>query len=419
MKRNIIDAFENAWKQLNKACGLFEDCSNNTNIFSQISRPKRILEVTIPVKMDDWSIKMFTWYRSQHNDSRWPFKWGIRFHPDVNYSEVKALSLWMTFKCWVIDIPLWGAKGWVIVDPKDLSQKELEQLSRWYVRAIYKYIWPKTDIPAPDVNTNPQIMAWMMDEYSYLSWEYSPWSFTWKPLEVWWSKGRSKATAQWWIYVLQTILKELGQDLKWKDIAIQWAWNAGLTAAEILVELWAKIIAISDSKWSIINKKGLNIWELSRLKLSKKSVIDYKNSQKLKTKDILELDVDILIPAALENQITLENAEKIKASFILELANWPVTPEADEVLEKNNIKVIPDILANSGWVMVSYFELVQNNANFYWDEDEVDSKLFKKIIRATIDVFNTSKQYNCSFRNAAYIISIKRVIDAMKLRTQA
>ena len=418
MNDNLLDAFENAQKQLNKSCKLFESCNDNQNIFNQLLIPKRVLEVSIPVEMDDWIVKLFTWYRSQHNDSRWPFKWGIRFHQDVNLSEVKALSMWMTFKCAVIDIPLGWGKGWIIVNPKDLSSRELEQLSRWYVRAIYKYIWPETDVPAPDVNTNPKIMSWMMDEYSILAWKYSPWSFTWKPLEIWGSKGRAKATAQWWVYVLQTILNQLQIDLKWKTIAIQWAWNAGLTAAKLLVELGAKIISISDSKWGVFNDKWLNIWEISRLKLSRKSVIDYSDWKKVDAKDILELDVDILIPAALENQITMENADNIKAPFILELANWPVTPEADEILEKKNIKVIPDILANSGGVMVSYFEQVQNNMNFYWEEEEIDSKLFKKITSSTIDVFNISEEYKCSFRSAAYIISIKRVIDAMKLRTE-
>ena len=415
---DAFDEFENAWKQLKKACKLFEDCNNDENIFIIISQPKRILEVTIPVEMDNWTIKMFTWYRSQHNDSRGPFKWGIRFHQDVNKSEVKALSVWMTFKCAVVDIPLGWGKGWIIVDPKQLSERELEKLSRWYVRALYKYIWPEIDVPAPDVNTNPKIMAWMMDEYSTLVWKYSPGSFTWKPLEVWWSKGRGKATAQGWVYVLQTILKELKLDLKWKTVAIQWAWNAGLTMAELLVELWAKIVAVSDSKWWILNNDWLKVGEISKLKAQRKSVVDYNDSTKLLQKDILELDVDILIPAALENQITLENAKNIKASFILELANGPVTPEADIILEKDNIKVIPDILANAWWVIVSYFEQVQNNTNFYWDEDEIDSKLFKKITKATLDVFNTTKEYNCSLRSAAYIISMKRVMDAMKLRSE-
>jgi len=414
-----LDAFKNAQKQLKKACALFEDCDKDQNKFAIISQPKRILEVAIPVEMDDGTVKVFTAYRSQHNDARWPFKGWIRFHQDVSKSEVKALSMWMTFKCAVIDIPLWGGKWGIIVNPKELSERELERLARWYVRAIYKYIGPETDVPAPDVNTNPKIMAWMMDEYSTLVWKYSPGSFTGKPLEVGWSKGRATATAQGWVYVLETILKQLWENLDWKSIAIQWAWNAWLTAAELLIQRWAKIVAISDSKWAIFNKDGLNIWEVSRLKTLRKSVIDYENAEKLENPmDILELDVDVLVPAALENQITLDNASKIKSKVILELANGPITPEADEILEENNIKVIPDILANSGWVMVSYFEQVQNNTNFYWDEDEVDLKLHKKITQAAIDVYETANYYKCSFRSAAYIISMKRVLDAMKARSE-
>ncbi len=414
-----LDAFKNAQKQLKKACELFEDCNNDKNKFTIISEPKRVLEVAIPVEMDDWTVKIFKWFRSQHNDARWPFKGWIRFHQNVSKSEVKALSMWMTFKCAVIDIPLWGWKWWIIVNPKELSESELERLARWYVRAIYKYIWPETDVPAPDVNTNPKIMAWMMDEYSTLVWKYSPGSFTWKPLEVGGSLWRATATAQGWVYVLETILKELKENISWKTIAIQWAWNAGLTVAELLVQRWAKIVAISDSAWAIYNENGLNIWEISRLKALRKSVVDYNDATKLENPmEVLELDVDILIPAALENQITEKNASKIKASIILELANWPITPEADSILEENNIKVIPDILANSGWVMVSYFEQVQNNTNYYWDEDEVDLKLHKKITKATLDVFETSKYYNCSLRSAAYIISMKRVINATKARSE-
>ena len=414
-----LDAFKNAQKQLKKACALFEDCDKDQNKFTIISQPKRILEVAIPVEMDDGTVKVFTAYRSQHNDARWPFKGWIRFHQDVSKSEVKALSMWMTFKCAVIDIPLWGWKGGIIVNPKELSERELEKLARGYVRAIYKYIGPETDVPAPDVNTNPKIMAWMMDEYSTLVWKYSPGSFTGKPLEVGWSKWRATATAQGWVYVLETILKQLWENLDWKSIAIQWAWNAWLTAAELLIQRWAKIVAISDSKWAIYNTDWLKIWDISRLKTLRKSVIEYEDAEKLENPmDILQLDVDVLIPAALENQITLDNASKIKSKIILELANWPITPEADEILEENNIKVIPDILANSGWVMVSYFEQVQNNTNFYWDEDEVDLKLHKKITKAAIDVYETASYYKCSFRSAAYIISMKRVLDAMKARSE-
>lgn len=413
---NNLDAFLNAQKQIKSACSLYWECHNDANKYELISHPRRIIEVNIPVRMDDWSVKTFTWFRSQHNDSRWPFKWWIRFHPDVNVSEVKALSMWMTFKAAVVDIPLWWWKWWIIVDPKSLSTWELERLSRWYVRAIYKNIWPETDIPAPDVNTTSQIMAWMMDEYSKLVWKYSPGSFTWKPLSSWWSKWRSTSTAQGWVYVLQKILELENTNLKWKKIIIQWAWNAWLNMAELLVELGAIIIWISDSKWWIYNKNWLNIWEIIRLKANKKSVIEYWDWNITSNGEILEKDCDILIPAALENQITIKNAKKIKATCILELANWPITPEADEILFERKISVVPDILANSWWVMVSYFEQVQNNLNYYWEESEVDEKLHKKITKATVEVYDKAKELNTHLRNWAYIVALERILKAMEDR---
>jgi glutamate dehydrogenase/leucine dehydrogenase len=409
-----LDAFINARKQIKQACNLYSWCNDDINKYELISHPQRILEVNIPVRMDNGSVKTFVGFRSQHNNSRWPFKWWIRFHPDVNKSEVKALSMWMTFKCAVIDIPLWGWKWWVIVDPKKLSLWELERLSRWYVRKIYKYIWPEQDIPAPDVNTNWQIMAWMMDEYSNLVWKYSPWSFTWKPLTSWWSKWRDTATAQWWVYVLKKILELKWENIKWKKIIIQWAWNTWLTAAELLNELWAKIIWISDSSWAIFNDSWINISKVIELKIKKKSVIKYDDADILSNEDMIEKKCDILVPAALENQITEKNASRIKSDFILELANGPITPEADDILFKKDICVIPDILANSGWVMVSYFEQVQNNTNFYWEASEIDQKLYKKITFATEDVFNKWVENQTHLRNAAYIVALKRILDAMR-----
>lgn len=411
-----LNPFLNTQKQIKEACSLYLSCEDNTNQYELISHPKRIIEVNIPVRMDDWKIRTFIWYRSQHNDARWPFKWGIRFHEDVNKQEVMALSMWMTFKCAVIDIPLWGWKWWVIVNPKELSIWELERLSRWYVRQLYKYLGPNQDIPAPDLNTTPQIMAWMMDEYSVLVWEYSPGSFTWKPLTSGWSKWRWTSTAQWWVYVLEQILKLRNENIAWKRIIIQWAWNAWLTMAKILWGLWAIIVWISDSKWWIYNESWLNIDKLVSLKSEKKSVVEYLDVEKISNGDILEKECDILIPAALENQIIEENAVKIKASIILELANWPVTPEADKILFKKNITVIPDILANSGWVMVSYFEQIQNNTNYYWEEEEVDIKLCKKITDSTNNVYETAMELKTHLRNAAYVIAMKRVLNAMKDR---
>jgi len=411
-----LDAFINARKQIKQACSLYGECNDDANKYELISHPKRILEVNIPVRMDDGSVKTFTGFRSQHNDARGPFKWGIRFHQDVNRSEVKALSMWMTFKCAVIDIPLGGGKWWVIVNPKKLSVAELERLSRWYVRAIYKYLWPEKDIPAPDVNTTPQVMAWMMDEYSNLVWKYSPGSFTGKPLTSWGSKGRGTATAQGWVYVLQKILELKNQELKWKKVIIQWAGNAGLTMAELLCELWVLIVWISDSHGAIFNDMGVNISEIVKLKAARKSVTEYSDATAYSNAEILEQECDILIPAALENQITEKNAKNIKADLILELANGPITPEADEILFKNGVSIIPDILANAGWVMVSYFEQVQNNTNFYWEADEVDQKLHKKITCAAQDVFDTAVENKTHLRNAAYIVALKRVLDAMKDR---
>ncbi|MDD3646479.1 MAG: Glu/Leu/Phe/Val dehydrogenase [Candidatus Gracilibacteria bacterium] len=411
-----MDAFQNAREQLQKACSLFDSCRVNQNLYEQISHPNRVIEVSIPVEMDDGSVKMFTGYRSQHNDARGPYKGGIRFHQDVCISEVKALSVWMTFKCAVIDIPLGGGKGGVIVDPKKLSEMELERLSRGYVRALYKYIGPTQDVPAPDVNTNPKIMAWMMDEYSTLVGEYSPGSFTGKPVEVGGSLGRGTATAQGGVYVLEKILDLEGDKIKGKKVIIQGAGNAGLIVAKLLVELGAKIVGIADSKGAVYNEKGLNITEIEKIKGLRESVISYKDGTYLTEKEILEQACDILIPAALENQITFENAHNIKAKYILELANGPVTPDADDVLADKGIIVIPDILANSGGVMVSYFEQVQNNLNYYWDADEVNSRLFKKITHAALNVYNIAKYYNTHLRSAAYIIAIERVIDAMELR---
>jgi len=416
MQINIQDAFENAQAQIRKACDLYGECKLDQNKYEVISHPKRILEVSIPVRMDNGNIKIFHGFRSQHNDARWPFKWGIRFHQDVNRSEVKALSMWMTFKCAVIDVPLWGGKGGIIVNPKELSQGELERLSRAYVREIYKYIGPETDVPAPDVNTNPQIMAWMMDEYSQLVGKYSPGSFTGKPLTSGGSKWRGTATAQGWVYVLQKILELKWEKVAWKTVCLQWAGNAGLTMAQLLVDLGAKVIGISDSKGGVCNKHGLGIAAISELKKSKKSVVEYDDGKILDDREVLEQDCDILIPAALENQITKENVSNIKANIILELANGPITPEADIELEKMKIDVIPDILANAGGVMVSYFEQVQNNQNFYWEAQEVDEKLHKKITYAAGSVHETAQEYKTTYRAAAYIVAMKRIFDAMKDR---
>lgn len=414
---NNNNPFENAKIQMREAYDLFHTAGDNLDgLFETLSFPKRVLEINIPVKMDDWSIRVFQWFRSQHNEARGPFKWWIRFHQDVNRDEVQALSMWMSFKCAVIDIPLGWGKWWIIVNPKELSQGELERLSRGYVQRLYKYIGPWYDVPAPDVNTNSQIMAWMMDEYSKLVGKYSPGSFTGKPVSSWGSLWRWAATAQWGVYVLLQILELNHIVLQGKNIIIQGAGNAWLTVAKILSELWANIIGISDSKGWIFNIQGLDIQKISELKSQRKSVIEYTDAEVVWEKEILEKPCDILIPAALENQITNENVDNIHAEIILELANGPITPEADKVLKEKNIMVIPDILANAGGVMVSYFEQVQNDMNFYWSEEEIDNKLKNKITLAAKNVAEVAIEHQSTLREAAYIISMKRIFAAMQDR---
>lgn len=412
----IENTFENAIKQMKFAFNLFDSTGQDLDLFSILSLPKRIIEVNIPVMMDSGKIRIFIGYRSQHNDARGPFKWWIRFHPDVSRDEVKALSLWMSFKCGVANIPLGGGKGGIIVNPSELSEWELERLSRGYVRELYKYIWPDQDIPAPDVNTNPKIMGWMVDEYSRLVGKFSPWAFTWKPLSIWGSAGRWNATAQGGVFVLTTILNLIGQNISWKKIIIQWAGNAGLIVTRLLSELGAIIIWIADSKWAIYNPRGIDINAIIDLKNQKKSVHDSTDGQKLSEKEVLIQPCDILIPAALENQITKENAPQIQASIILELANGPTTNEADAILFERWITVIPDVLANSGGVIVSYFEQVQNTYNYYWKEEEVNKQLQEKITTAAKEVFETAKNYTTYLRAGAYVIAMKRIFEAMKAR---
>lgn len=409
-----ISAFENAKKQIQSTFDVYEIDNKYLDI---VSNPKRVLDVNIPVKMDNGEIKIFQWYRSQHNDSRGPFKWGIRFHPDVSLDEVKALSVWMSLKVAVVDIPLGWGKWGIIVDPKTLSLWELERLSRGYVRAIFKNIGPFQDIPAPDVNTNSQIMAWMVDEYSKLAWVFTPGVFTGKPLSIWGSLGRDKATSLGGFFVLEKILSLRNDTLLWKKVVVQWLGNVWLNVLEYLQKAGAKVVAVSDSKWGIYHEGWLDVQKIIELKNTKKSLTEYiPPVQTVSNKEILELKADILIPSALENQITLENVENIKANYILELANGPTTKEADEILNQKWIVVIPDVLANAGGVMVSYFEQVQNNTNYYWQLDEVNTKLYEKITHAATQVFEISKKNNTSLRAGAYYIALKRILDAMKDR---
>jgi glutamate dehydrogenase/leucine dehydrogenase len=404
--------FENAQKQLTNAAkviGLEED------ILAQLLEPKRIIEVSIPVKMDDGTIKVFKGFRSQHNDAVGPTKGGIRYHWNVSRDEVKALSLWMTMKCSTVGIPLGGGKGGIICNPKEMSEGELERLSRGYIRLIYRYIGPTQDVPAPDVYTTPQIMAWMMDEYEQLVGHKAPGVITGKPLSVGGSEGRSFSTAQGGVYCIDELNKKmkLGKN---PTVAIQGYGNAGSFVAKILHGMGYKIVAVSDSKGGVQNDKGLDPNKVAKHKEKTSSVAGFKDGKPITDEELLSMEVDILIPAALENVITEKNVKNVKAKAIAELANGPTTPEADKVLFKKGVVVIPDILANAGGVTVSYFEQVQNAYNHYWTEEEVLEKL-EKIMRESFGkVWENMDKYSIDMRTAAYTVAIERVAAAMRER---
>jgi glutamate dehydrogenase/leucine dehydrogenase len=406
--------FESARTQMKTAytflSGQYDD------IFPILLSPDRVIEVSIPVKMDDGTLKNFTGYRSQHNSARGPYKGGIRYHQDVTKDEVMALSTWMSIKCATLDLPLGGGKGGIIVDPKTLSKTELEQLSRWWVQKLYKYIGPFDDVPAPDVNTNGEIMSWMVDEYSKLVGHWAPGAFTGKPLSIGGSLGRDTATAQGGLYVLEAYLKSKWDTLQGKRVVIQGAGNAGLNMIELIEKTWAILVGTSDSKTAIYNESGLDISQIVSLKSEKKSLTEYQSGKHISNNELLELSCDILIPAALENQITSENADRIQAKLIIELANGPITPDADIVLFAKNIPVIPDILANAGGVTVSYFEQVQNNTNYFWSREEVQTKLKLKMETALVWVLEMSESKNVMLRTASYVVAMKRILEAMKVR---
>lgn len=384
--------------------------------FPKILNPERIIEVNIPVKMDSGEIKNFVGYRSQHNGARGPYKGGIRYHQDVTQDEVKALSTWMSIKCATLDLQLGGGKWGIIVNPKELSERELEQLSRGWVQKLYKYIGPLDDVPAPDVNTNGQIMSWMVDEYSKLVGHWAPGTFTGKPLSIGGSLGRDTATAQGWLYVLEAYLTAKKDTLQGKKIVIQWAGNAGLNMIELIDRTGAILIGTSDSHGGIYDESGLDIWQIVELKKNKKPLTEYKWGKQITNSELLELSCDILIPAALENQITGENAKNVKAHLVMELANGPITPEADTILFARNIPVIPDILANAGGVTVSYFEQVQNNANYFWSRVEVQEKLKLKMETALAGVLHSAEEHNVMLRTGAYVVAMERILEAMKSR---
>jgi glutamate dehydrogenase (NAD(P)+) len=404
--------FENAQKQLRNAATIIK---LEEEILVQLLEPKRILEVRIPVRMDDGSMKVFQGFRSQYNDALGPTKGGIRFHWDVSRDEVKALSLWMGMKCATVGIPLGGGKGGVICNPKELSQGELERLSRGYIRLIYKYVGPTQDVPAPDVYTTPQIMAWMLDEYEQITGEKAPGFITGKPLALGGSQARGFSTAQGGVYCVDSLNKHLGLG-EHPTVAIQGFGNAGSFMAKILHDMGYKIVAVSDSQGGVYNADGIDPKAAEKHKQTTGSVAGFAGTQPISNEDILFADVDVLVPAALENVITAENADKVRAKSIVELANGPTTPEADEILFKKGVVVVPDILANAGGVTVSYFEQVQNAYLYYWTEEEVLVKL-EKIMRDAFDaVWKNKEKYTIDMRTAAYTVAVERVAEAMRFR---
>ncbi len=412
-----LDPFKISQEQLDTAAELMK---LDKEAHAILREPKRIVTVNIPVKMRDNSTKVFTGFRVLYNDARGPGKGGIRFHPQENIDTVKALSAWMTWKCSLANIPFGGAKGGVICDTKSMNGIELENLSRGYMRAISRFIGPRVDVPAPDVYTTPQIMAWMMDEYNEIVGHDEPGVITGKPVGIGGSEGRFDSTAMGGMYVLREAAKLRKLDLRKAKIAIQGFGNAGKFAFEIATKLSkAKVVAITDSQGGVYSEKGLDYGKLSAMKEKTGTIKDYKGAEEITNEELLELDVDVLIPAAIENQVTKKNADKIKADIVLELANGPVTPEADKILFERGILDMPDFLVNSGGVIVSYFEWAQDMDGYYWDEKDVYQKLDKIITKSFNDVIGKQKGFKgrkITPRDAAYIIAVDRVAKAMKLR---
>ena len=388
-----------------------------TDVYEILKNPQRIIEVSIPVKMDDGSMRVFTGFRAQHNTAIGPSKGGVRFHPNVTRDEVAALSIWMTFKCSVTGIPYGGGKGGIIVDPKQLSAGELERLCRGYVDAIYPVLGEKRDVPAPDVNTNGQIMAWMVDEYIKLSGEASFGTFTGKPVELAGSKGRNAATGLGISIIMGEELKKQGKELRGARVAIQGFGNVGSFTAKCAYDKGAKIVAIAEWNTTLYNENGLDIDALMKFKADNKgSIKGFPGASEISIEQFWGLDVDVLSPCAMENTINKDSAPLIKTRLVVEGANGPTTLDGEEILLKNGVTVVPDILANAGGVTVSYFEWVQNRYGYYWEEAEVNQKEEIAMKSAFDAIYKIKEEYNVSMREAAYMHSIKRIAAAMKLR---
>jgi glutamate dehydrogenase (NAD(P)+) len=411
---STINPFEVALKQLDEAAKLIK---LDKGLHQVLASPKRVLTVSLPVKMDKGEIRVFTGYRSQHNDARGPYKGGIRYHPQVTIDEVKALSMWMTWKCAVADIPYGGGKGGIICNPKEMSDGELERMTRRYAYAIADIIGPHTDIPAPDVYTGGKEMAWIMDTYSALKGNFvQPEIITGKPIAIGGSLGRNEATGRGLGFTVREAAKKLKINMKTATVAVEGFGNAGQFASQFVEEQGAKVIAASDSRGGVYNKAGMEVAALRKHKERTGSVVGFPGAKSMSNEELLETECTILIPAALENQITGKNVGKVKAKIMAEAANGPTTPEADDILYRNKILTIPDILANGGGVTVSYFEWLQNLRRDYWTEAEVNERLDKNITKAFLDVYDTHEKYSVNMREASTVLAVNRVVEAVKIR---
>lgn len=402
-----------AQAQIKSACDALE---LEDSAYELLKEPQRVIEISIPVKMDDGSVKTFKGYRSLHNNAVGPGKGGIRFHPAVDLEEVKALSIWMTFKCGITGIPYGGAKGGVTVDPKTLSPGELERLARGYVAGLHEYLGEKIDIPAPDVGTNGQVMAWMVDEYIKLTGKHQLGVITGKPVEFGGSKGRNAATGFGVALTVREVAKKLTMDIKDLQVAVQGFGNVGGFTVKYLEEIGAKVVALGLRNKAIYSEEGFKYHELKAHLETNKDLTNFKGAKVISLEEFWSLQVDVLIPAAIENAITEDNANLINAKVVAEAANGPITPAADKILEERDILVTPDILTNSGGVTVSYFEWVQNLYGYAWEEEEVIVRQEKAMIDAFENIWAIRQEYGVALRKAAYMYSVKIVADTMKLR---
>lgn len=409
-----INPFEIVQQQIDRCAEILHLEPSVTAI---LKAPMRELHVSLPVRMDDGSVKVFKGFRVQYNDARGITKGGIRFHPEETIDTVRALAAWMTWKCALVDLPLGGAKGGVVCNTKEMSAGELERLSRAYVRSVFQFLGPDKDVPAPDVYTTPQIMAWMMDEYSVIAQKPQFGVITGKPLSIGGSLGRGDATARGGMFTIREAAKTLGIDLSKATVAVHGYGNAGYHAARLCSELFgSRIVAVCDSKGGVSCEAGVDPEAAQKCKSSTSSVCNLPGVDRISADELLELDVDVLIPAAIESVITKHNAGKVKAKIVAELANGPTTPDADDILHSNGVHVIPDFLCNAGGVTVSYFEMVQNFYLYPWSEADVRDRLDKKMTSAYHSVLNTSREYQINMREAAYVRAVERVVEVMKLR---